>query len=315
MKKLIITVVALVVLVILVCAVTFYLRPIAVLTYMNRRSLVQAGFSGQTVNTAAGPQHSLQAGAGPTLVFLHGAGDHAGTWAKVAPQFTARNRVVLLDLPGHNASAPSAGPLKMQTMVATTDAVLGTLPPPLIIVGNSLGGWLAMLYAQHHPERVQRIVLVDGGATRGHRADLAFLPKNREESRRMWEAVVDSGTPRLPDLILDDVTRQFQRGPLARLVAAGDMEKYLMAETELATYPAPVDLLWGESDRLVPIEYARALQSGLPAVRLTTLARCGHVPQNECPRAFSSALQNILSQTPPPPRPAAPVKQAAAKEK
>jgi pimeloyl-ACP methyl ester carboxylesterase len=315
MKKLILTLVALVLLVIVCSAIFFYFRPLSVLAYMSRRSLSKAGFTEQKVNTAVGPQVSLQNGSGPTLVFLHGAGDHAGTWANTAPQFASHYRVVLLDLPGHRGSAPGDGPLKMRTVIDGSYEVLAKLPPPIILVGNSLGGWVAMLYAQHHPDRVQRLVLVDGGATRGNRPDLAKVPADREQARKMWEAVVDPGSPSLPNFVLNDVTRSLQHGPMARLMAAGDMERYLMRESELASFVVPVDLLWGESDQLVNLQYARALESGFPAARLTTLARCGHVPQNECPSAFAAALEKILAQPPPKPRPLAPVKQAATKEK
>lgn len=315
MKKFILAIVGLLLLVILGSALFFYLRPLSVLAYVSRRSLAKAGFTEKTVDTVVGPQVSLQKGSGPTLVFLHGAGDNAGAWAKVAPPFAKQYRLVLADLPGHGASAPRGGPLKMRTVIDGTEEVLSRLPPPLLLVGNSLGGWLAMLYAQHHPERVQRLVLVDGGATRGNRPDLARIPAGREDTRKMWQSVVDAGTPTPPDFVLDDIARSLRHGPVGRLVAAGDMERYVMREAELPSVVVPVDLVWGESDRLVNLEYARQLESGLPAARLTTLAHCGHVPQNECPRAFAAALEKILAQAPPKPRPSAPVKQAAIKEK
>jgi pimeloyl-ACP methyl ester carboxylesterase len=62
----------------------------------------------------------------------------------------------------------------------------------------------------------------------------------------------------------------------------------------LGEFITPVDLVWGESDRLIPMTYAKRLESELPAVRLTTLPRCGHIPQQECPGAFSKNLQKIL---------------------
>jgi pimeloyl-ACP methyl ester carboxylesterase len=315
MKKILIGLILVLLLVIVGSAIFFYFRPLSVLAFANRRSLAKAGFTKKTVDTVVGPQVSLQNGSGPTLVFLHGAGDNVGTWAQVAPQFATQYRVLLLDLPGHGASAPRGGPLKMRTVIDGAEEVLSRLPPPIIVVGNSLGAWLAMLYAQHHAERVQRLVLVDGGATRGNRPDLARIPAGREEARMMWQSVVDASTPVPPDFILDDIARSLRHGPVGQLVAAGDMERYVMRESELPSVVTPVDLLWGESDRLVNLEYARQLESGLPAARLTTLPRCGHVPQTECPQAFAAALQKILAQAPPKPRPPAPVKQAAIKEK
>ncbi len=64
-------------------------------------------------------------------------------------------------------------------------------------------------------------------------------------------------------------------------MAAGeeDMSKYLL-EDKLASFQTPVDLIWGASDRLVPLDYAKKLQSQLPHCTLTVIERCGHAPSS-----------------------------------
>lgn len=307
MKKILITVIVLLLVLVLAGALTVYLRPIAVISAMNRRALVKAGFFKATVDTPAGPQMVFMAGHGPTLIFLHGAGDNAGTWKDVAPKFTGKYHVMAVDLAGHGESAPASGPLKFETMLAGLDGVIAKHQGQVTLVGNSLGAWLAMVYAARHPERVARVVAVDGGPLKGERVDLARLPENREDARKIWDAILDPGSPRIPDFILDDVVRESHKGALGRMERA-DLTASVVADEHLKTFPAPVDLLWGEADRLVPLDYAKRMKAQLPAVRLTTLPRCGHIPQSECPMASSAALTYVLGEP-------APVKDAAVKEK
>jgi pimeloyl-ACP methyl ester carboxylesterase len=61
----------------------------------------------------------------------------------------------------------------------------------------------------------------------------------------------------------------------------------------------PIDLVWGESDRLYPADYPRAMEAELPAVRVTTIPQCGHVPEQECPAALNAVLEKILAEPPP----------------
>ncbi len=296
MKKLLIIVIVLVVALVVSGALVFYLRPIAVISAWRRHDLVKRGFVKGTIDSPVGAQTVFTAGSGPALLFLHGAGDDAGTWKEVAPKFTARYHVVLVDLAGHGDSAPASGPLKMKAMLDGLDAVVAKQDGPVIVVGNSLGAWLAMLYATQHPERITWVVAVDGGPLKGDRADLAKLPENREEARKIWDAILDPGSPRLPDFLLDDVVRQSHKGAIGRMDRA-DMEQHLATEESLHNFPVPVDVIWGKEDRLVTVEYANRMVEALrlPHARMAFLARCGHIPQQECPMRFSQELQGSLT--------------------
>jgi pimeloyl-ACP methyl ester carboxylesterase len=295
---------AAVVLLLAVAAALWFLwrRPLTVYALMNRRSLAKAGLSEVSATSPLGPQAYWTGGSGQTLVLLHGAGDSAGTYASAAGKLISRYRLVVPDLAGHGHSAPAAGPISVGDVLAGLEAVMKQDPQdPAIIVGNSLGAWAALLYARQHPERVARLVLVNGGALVGDRPDLSLMPKTRAEAAALMTQLQDPNSPAIAGWVLDDVVREAQRGPIARLSqTAAEMDQYVL-EGKLHEIAAPVDMLWGESDRLFPPSYARRMMAQFPASRLTTIPRCGHVPQQECPARFAAALLDVLAMAPPVP--------------
>ena len=276
--------------------------PLSVYALMNNRALAGAGLTQSAVPCSIGAQSFWTGGAGQTLVLLHGAGDSAGTWSSIVKSLTPRYRVVIPDLAGHGNSAPADGPLSVGQVLAGLEAVMQDGPQdPAIIVGNSLGAWAAMLYAREHPDRVARLVLVNGGALVGDRPDLSLMPKTREEAAALMTHLRDPGAEPVPGFVLDNVVREAQTGPIGRLYqTAGEMGQYVL-EGRLSEIKAPVDLIWGESDKLFSIAYARRMLVQLPAARLTTIPGCGHVPQQECPARFESALSDVLTMPPPMP--------------
>jgi len=275
-------------------------RPLTVYSIMNSRALSSAGFTQAQVPCSLGPQSAWTAGSGQTLVLLHGAGDSAGAWSSIVKTFTPRYRVVIPDLAGHGRSAPAEGPISVGQVLQGLEAVMQQGPQdPAIIVGNSLGAWVALLFARQHPDRVARLVLVNGGALVGDRPDLSLTPKTRQEAAALMTQLRDEKAQPIPGFVLDDVVRQAQTGPLARLAqTAGEMGQYLL-DGKLGDIKAPVDLIWGESDKLFSLAYARRMMTQLPAARLVTIPGCGHVPPQECPSRFGSTLSDVLTMPPP----------------
>ena len=294
------------ILVIVLAAGFWYLwrYPLRVYALMNTRALASAGFTRADVPCAIGSQSVWTAGSGQTLVLLHGAGDSAGTWSSIVKPFTPRYRVVIPDLAGHGQSAPAEGPLSVAQVLEGLEAVMADGPQdPAIIVGNSLGAWAAMLYARDHPGRVARLVLVNGGALVGDRPDLSLMPKTRDEAAALMTQLRDPSAEPIPAFVLDNVVREAQNGPISRLLQTADGMKQYVLDGKLHEVKAPADLLWGESDKMFSIAYARRMMAQLPAARLTTIPACGHVPQQECPVRFGAALSDVLTMPPPLPVP------------
>ncbi len=273
------------------------------LDWVSRGALMQGGLTESTAASLLGPQTWFAGGSGDPLVFLHGVGDHAGAWSRVAPAFTATYRVIVPDCAGRGTSHPFHCPLGMQTMLDGFNAVLdadaracGFPSSRITLVGNSLGAWVAMVWAAQHPERIKRIVAVNGGPVKGLRPDLTLAPTTRDQARRLWQSITDEANHAAPDALLDELIRKGREGAVSR-VSLADMQPFLM-DGRLSEITSPVDLIWGESDQLIPLEYARNLASALPRARLTTIPRCGHIPQLECAACFTEVLRTVLDREP-----------------
>ncbi|MGA2337453.1 MAG: alpha/beta hydrolase [Terriglobales bacterium] len=282
----------------IVFSILFFLRPVATMVWLRRSALRRAGLRKIRLTTTVGGQIVWHGGAGPLLVLLHGAGDQAGTWNKVVPEVKRHFQLVIPDLAGHGQSDPAAGVLSLGTLLTALEQLLDAKPwrdAPLVLVGNSLGAWMAMLYTHKCPQRVTRVILIDGGPIKAV-SEIGIMPKDREEARRALDAVLDPSTPRRPNFVLDDLVRVSNTGPISRLLAAGeeDMSKYLL-DGKLASFQLPVDLIWGASDRLVPLDYAKKLQSQLPHSTLTVIEHCGHGPQLERPQELTRVLLQVLA--------------------
>lgn len=301
-KRAVILLIALGVLAVAVSLVwSLLFRPLAAFEAIERGRLRWEGFERREL---AGPRGTLvywRAGSGPVVVFLHGANDQAGAWVRVVRPIVARARVVLGDLAGHGDSAPADGPLSVTDLMAGVEALVAAEAPGsrVTLVGNSLGGWLALVYADRHPERVAHVVLVNGAAIRGDgtEATVNLLPKTREEARQAFDAVMSPSSPRVPSFVLDDLIRRAPASPLARLLAAPVPEEYAL-DRRLDGIRTPVTLLWGADDQVLPMSYAKRIAAELPSARLAVLERCGHVPQRECPDRFLPHLERALRESP-----------------
>ena len=295
----------LLVIVIIACVWMVWKRPLKVDAMFSRMALAKLGFEKTRVATPDGHMTVWVGGEGPCMVLLHGAGDQAGTWARMVPPLLEDYRVVIPDLPGHWKSDPRSGPLGIDQVLSGVEVVMESMciGERTILVGNSLGAWVAMLYAHDYPASVARLVAINGGAIREDNPGVNLYPATRDEARETMKALMGPATLPLPGFVLDDVIRWARVGPAGRLAGrladAGDeIDDYLL-DGRLDEVVVPVDLVWGDADGLFTMEYARRLLDGLPRAQLHTVHGCGHVPQRECPDKTLEALQAALALPPP----------------
>ena len=161
----------------------------------TRAALEAAGLRAGTIEGPRGTLHyyeggEYEGGEGKTVVLLHGSGSQAGDWYGVMPALRRRYHVLVPDLPGHGESGPAEGALPVGDLADSLGALLDARSPgrPAILVGNSLGGWVSLLYASRHPERVERVI---GISSSGIFAllQVPLTPKNRDEARRLVAAI------------------------------------------------------------------------------------------------------------------------------
>jgi len=282
----------------ILAGVTVWFYPLNVFEQLSRIGLRMAGFEKAIISASRGCLVYWHGGTGPTVVLLHGANDQAGSWTQIAKALKAKYRVLVPDLPGHGSSEPLNGTLSIGDVLEGLERLLEAElhAEKVTLVGNSMGGWVALLYALRHPDRISHVVLENGVAIRREGIQVTMMPSNRAEARMMMEALTGPDAPRFPIFVLDHLVRRAPTSPLARLAHSGS--EGFSLEGRLHEVSAPVTLLWGEADQLLPLAYAKRVADQLPVATLKVIPRCGHVPHRECRAFFLSLLEESLYDVP-----------------
>jgi pimeloyl-ACP methyl ester carboxylesterase len=222
-----------------------------------------------------------------TLVLLHGVNDQAGTWVAVVPALKKDYALVIPDLAGHGESEPKTGPLTFTAMLQRLHAIVtAEAHGKVTVAGNSMGGWVAMLYALDHPDNVERLVLEDASGLAWDLSRVPLRPTNREEAAAMMRAVYGPET-KTPDEVLDAVLARTNQ-PLSRL-EMGDVVAHLV-DARLKNLTMPVAIIWGRDDGILPLTYAEALHARIAGSTLTILDHAAHIPHRQQPEAFVKCL-------------------------
>lgn len=263
--------------------------PLEAYVRWSRGELEAAGLSRKATDDGSVFWSGGPAGAG-TLLLLHGVNDQAGTWAGVAKLLAPDLRLVIPDLAGHGESEPKDAPIDFSLMLARLEAVIEReVAGRLVICGNSMGGWLATLYALEHPGRVERLVLENGGGL-DWPLGISLSPETRQDAARLMKAVYgpnDQST----DEILDAVVRRTRTGPLSRIDVSG-IARYAV-DSRLEELQMPVSIVWGRDDGILPLEYAKVLHERLPRSTLAIIDGAGHIPHRQKPERFVECLNAI----------------------
>ena len=254
---------------------------------MTRAALAAAGFVrvevGDRVAWVANPT------AERVLVLVHGVNDQAGSWFPVAPALAERWKVVIPDLAGHGESAPGDGPLPLSLLVSGLGAVIDAeTAGPITLVGNSLGGWLAMLYTLEAPTRVEHLVLeAAGGLQRPFNSPV--VARDREEALTILRAVHGPAFV-APEWVVDALIARAVSSPMLHVVAGP--EQYV--ESRLSEIRVPTTILWGSDDGVLPLSYGEALRDGIAGARLHVIEGAAHIPHIQQPARFLECLTSIF---------------------
>ena len=260
----------------------------------RRAALADGGLRAETVAAPAGPLRVYVGGRGPIVVLVHGSGGQAGDWYRIVPALSRCYRLLVPDLPGHGESAPVEGPLPVAGLAAAVGAAIDELAPDakVTLVGNSLGGWVSLLYAAQHPERIGRVVGIDSSGIFAP-LPVSLRPTNRDEAKRLALVVRGPSAPQPDDAEADVIVAGIAAGPAARLVAGLRAEDFL--EKQAGAIQLPVDLLWGEEDGLLVPDYGRKLAALLPDARFRLLPKSGHMAQVWSPETLLPVLLEVLA--------------------
>jgi glycerol-3-phosphate dehydrogenase len=283
----------------------------------------------QTIDVG-GPIHFADfGGAGPPMVLVHGLGGSWENWLAVGGLLAQHARVLAPDLPGFGRTPPAGRAITVTAIQRSLHGFLrSVVGEPAILVGNSMGGLVAMMQAAREPASVAGLVLVAPAQprVRGGRIELAVqllftlyaIPGlNRWFLRTRAKRLGPEGlVAELLRLLCTDGSRVPQavrnahvavvRERLETMPWANDAflsaTRSLLAEIlrrrryyrMIDAVVAPTLLIHGRDDRLVPLAASRTLLERKPTWTLETFDDIGHVPQLESPARFADAVTGWL---------------------
>jgi len=254
----------------------------------------------------------------PVVILSGGPGFAVGYMKPVAEVVARHHQAVMFEQRGTGRSAVAGyDSLTFDSAVADLDALREELKvKKLTIVGHSWGGMLAMLYAQAHPDRVERIVLIDSGgpsiefmesfsknlAARATAEDLDTAAYWRDPERRKanpHHAAVEALKARTPAYFYDrrkglEFAKQLHDDgydPRVFSALGRSFDKYDVRDG-MKKLDVPVLIIHGRNDPLIAGE---ELHAGIPGSKLVWIEKSGHFPWLEQPVAFRNAIEPFLS--------------------
>lgn len=263
---------------------------------------------------------TLSMGEGHDVLLLHGLGATKASFLDTASHLSSRYRVHVLDLPGFGSSSkPATAPYNAKWFAQT---VLGAMDELEIgqahVVGNSMGGRVALELGLSHPDRVTALGLLCPAVAfvkrefhhlvRILRPEFGLLPhrfKRDTIARQFWSLFADPDLvdPSVADIATDEFQRIYGSAGARYAFLASARNIYLDAPfgkhgfyPRLAELEPPALFVWSSHDRLIPVGFQRHVSDWLPGAEQIVLRACGHAPQIERPEQTNGLVSRFFAQ-------------------
>ena len=243
-------------------------------------------------------------GSGLPILFLHAFPLDRSMWAPQLGALVRQGRCIAPDLRGFGDSSASE-PYSMDQYADDAAGLLDTLGGgPAIVVGLSMGGYVAFAFWRRHRERVRALVLADTRAA-------VDSDEGREKRRRMIEVARARGSATVADMqvnsmvgettrerrpeVVETIRAMMAAAPVEGLVGA---QQAMLARADstptLATIDVPTLILVGADDTITPPKEAQAIHERIRGSRLEILDQSGHICNLEQPAAFSHVMSEFV---------------------
>ncbi|NCD68492.1 alpha/beta fold hydrolase [Mucilaginibacter agri] len=236
----------------------------------------------------------IDEGQGETLLLLHGLMGALSNWEDVVDAFKDQYRVVLPILPIYDLPLLTTGVKSLSKFVHKF--IKYKKLSNITIIGNSLGGHVALIYCLAHPEMIKTLVLT-GSSGLYENAFGGSFP--RRESREFIKEKVEytfydpaTATPELVDDVYETIN---DRNRVIKILAMAKSAIRHNMGKDVHKIKIPVGLIWGRNDKITPPEVAVEFNQLFPNSTLYWIDQCGHAPMMEQPEQFNLYLSEFLN--------------------
>ena len=235
----------------------------------------------------------VEEGQGSVLLLLHGLFGALSNWEGVVNQFSKNNRVVIPMLPIYEMPIREAGLEGLCKYVE--EFVAFRKLDNMVLMGNSLGGHIALIYALKNPDKVKKIILTGSSGLFEDSMGGSYPKRGNYEyiKERVAYTFYDPNVAKKE--LVDEIFETTNNIPKClRIVAiAKSAQRNNMAD-EIPNIKAPTLLIWGLNDTITPALVAHEFNRLIPNSTLKFLDKCSHVPMMEHPEKFNALVEDFL---------------------
>jgi len=286
--------------------------PITFIDKIQQQRIYEPIFGGATYIYEAGKDHSK------SIILVHGIGDEAASiWIKLMKMLAQSYHVVAFDLPGFGKS-------DIQNVLYSPDKYSKFIKwikdskttGPVIILGHSLGGALALHFAATYPDLVESLIIIDAVGIL-HRAayskdflhikenenwpwlinkslEKPFRFVNKLTGKTIEKMESEDSSIQINTILNNEFLRMVFLGGKPSAIAGLAVSDFDFSEL-IEKVTAPTLIIWGENDSIAPIRTAKILTAKLKRTHLEIIQQTGHAPMVESPKIFNQKLLKFIA--------------------
>ena len=304
MKKLLLSLLVL----LLASSAILYFVPATQLTVLRLLEQERAGLSHEQLRVGDLNIHYYRGGpsTAETLVLIHGFAADKDNWLRFSRHLSNDYQMIALDLPGFGDSDHPAGSYDVGTQAERLASILEAMGiDKAHVLGNSMGGHIAALYAARYPQRVSSLALFDNaGIDAPHKSELfqrlesgaanPLVVRSPQDFQRLLQFVFVE-PPYLPESLKQYLAEQSMANAAHYdQVFQQLVERYIPLEPELPKIQAPTLLLWGRQDRVLDVSSIDVMQPLLAKPSVVIMDNVGHAPMLERPEESALLYRGFL---------------------
>jgi len=232
------------------------------------------------------------------VALIHGLGDKALSWKKIlrgpSDGWKKPFRIYAIDLPGVEGSQVIESPsdFRIRVQAKTVINALNQECSRWTLVGNSLGGWVAIWMALDNPSQVYRLVLTGSTGFKSHFSSALKKFENLTlESLKTFHKMSYFEPRKISDRIYMKVLNRINNSSAKTILSAQEDDDYL--DDKLSSLRTKTYLLWGDKDKVSPVRVGELFHQEIRNSTFKVVPRCGHLIHNECPEELFSVIQKF----------------------
>jgi len=238
-------------------------------------------------------------GSGPPILFLHGAGGNKG-WQAFHQALAGNNTVYAPSQPGFNGTESPGWVATINDMAHFNLQLVQQLGlDQYVLMGHSMGGWIAAEMAAMSPSSLKGLVLIDAVGIRPKNTDITEIFMVSAQTRAGYRFHDSSQVPDIEEytreLTPEETLVDFSNREMASRLLWRPYMHNPSLPYYLASINTPALVLWGRQDAIVPLECGELYNQALTNSKLAVIDQCGHSPQLEKPQEFLGQVNGFLT--------------------